>query len=97
MLRHIVFFKFHDDVRESALEEAPKLLYGLVDGIEVIRSMEIGKDILRRGHSFDLALTVTFDSLDAYLTYDTHPLHLVVKKYNQTVCKEIVAVDYEFN
>lgn len=95
MLRHIVLFRFREDVREEALEKVSQMLNGLKDKIEIIRSMEIGKDVLRRGHSFDLALTITFENLEAYKQYDTHPMHAEVKKYNLSVCTDIVAVDYE--
>lgn len=95
MFRHVVFFKFRDDVREEAIEKASEMISGLKDQIDLIRSMELGRDTLQRPISYDLSLTLTFDNVDDYLAYDAHPMHLPVKTYNRAVCKEIAAVDYE--
>ncbi|MEN6623574.1 MAG: Dabb family protein [Smithella sp.] len=97
MLKHIVFFRFREDVREEAIETVSKKLYGLEERIDLIRSIEIGKDVLRRDQSFDLALTITFDSLEEYKQYDVHPAHVEVKNYILSVRKETVSVDYIIN
>lgn len=96
MVRHVVLFKFRQDVRNEAMEKASRLLNGLKDKIEFIRSIETGKDVLGRDHSYDLALTITFDNLEDYKKYDTHPAHIEVKEFILSVRTSTVSVDYEF-
>lgn len=96
MFRHIVCFKFKDEIRDEAIAKVTANTYGLKDKIDVIRSMEIGKDVLKRNISFDLALVITFEDLAAYKKYDLHPAHVAVKSYNIAASKEIVSVDYDF-
>lgn len=96
MFRHIVCFKFKDEIREEAIPIVTANIYGLKDKIDVIRSVEVGTDVLGRKISFDLALVMAFDDQESYLAYDTHPAHAEVKKYNVAVSKEIVSVDYNF-
>lgn len=89
-------FKFRDEIRDEAINKVTANVYGLKDKIDVIRSIEIGKDVLRRKISFDLALVITFENLDDYKKYDTHPEHVAIKSYNVAASKEIVSVDYNF-
>lgn len=96
MFRHIVCFKFRDEIRDEAIATATANVYGLKDKIDVIRSIEIGQDVLRRNNSFDLALVMTFDDIDAYKEYDSHPAHAPVKSYNLAASKQIASVDYSF-
>ena len=77
MFRHLVMFKF------KTLEDAKKakeLLGELPAKIDVIRTMELGIDELRRDYSYDLAIVSTFDSKEDYLIYDNHPEHDKVRK-----------------
>ena len=94
MVKHIVMWKF----REGAEEKAEEFLSGLkaLNGqIDVIRSMEVGKNELEK-NDCGTVLIATFDSFEDLEKYKTDPRHVAVSK----LCKEIResrhAVDFEF-
>lgn len=95
MIRHIVFFKFKPEVsaaqRSSVLDE----LRSLPDKIDVIRSYEVGEDILKKPRSWDAALIGTYDDLQALEAYSRHDDHLEVALKLKDLCDEIGSVDCE--
>jgi hypothetical protein len=93
MIVHIVLFKLKDGSPES-VDSARGVLEGLRGKIPVLRSLEVGVDILRTERSYDLALTAVFDSLDDLQAYQVHPAHQEVIAYMGRVRESAVAVDY---
>ena len=55
MLTHVVFFKLKDKSQET-LNKVKNDLLALKDQISLIRSMEVGIDILHNERSFDVVL-----------------------------------------
>ena len=68
---------------------------GVFKRFEVIRSMEVGRNVLEN-NDCSAVLIATFDSFDDLEKYKTDPRHVAVSK----LCKEIResrhAVDFEF-
>ncbi len=94
MLKHIVFTRF-----ENAAEQAPAAsakLLALKDVIPEIVSIETGLDVKHSERSYDLALIVTFASLDALAVYDKHPAHETVRAYIKAHRTATATVDFEF-
>lgn len=94
MITHIVFFKLKVPSAQNAKKDA-EVLKGLDGKIDVLKSLEIGTDILHKERSFDIALTATFDSLEDLETYRTHPEHVKVAEYIKEASVRIASVDYE--
>ncbi|MFQ5465917.1 MAG: Dabb family protein [Thermodesulfobacteriota bacterium] len=94
MITHIVLFKLKDPTPEK-MEETRKVLERLRDRVPVLRSLEVGVDVLRKERSFDVALTAIFDSLDDLEAYQVHPEHRSVVDYINEVSASRAAVDYE--
>jgi hypothetical protein len=95
MITHIVFFKLSEPSSENISETVDKLL-SMSGRIPEIRSIEVGKDVLRSERSYDIALTVRFDTLEHLQAYQVHPVHAgEVVPHMKSVCSSIVAVDYE--
>jgi hypothetical protein len=94
MLRHVVFFKLANPTPEI-LQETKAVLLGMKGKIPELLDIEVGIDIVRSERSYDVALTTTFDSLDAMNAYQVHPVHVEVGKYIAGVRQSAVAVDYE--
>ena len=96
MIRHIVFFKFKPEgdasKRKSVLEE----LRALPDKIEVIRSFEVGEDVLQSARSWDAVIVATYDDLQALETYSKHDDHVEVVMKLREICDAVGSVDYEF-
>ncbi len=94
MIRHIVLFKIKDEYKA----EIPQLVenfYGMKGKIEGMIDLESGADILGSERSYDLALITLFRDRAAFDAYQTHPVHLPVKKRMHEVRVSSVACDYE--
>jgi len=94
LITHVVLFKLIDRSPE-AIEKAASVLRGLEGKVPVIRSIEVGVDVLRSQRSFDICLTVKFDSLDDLEAYQQHPEHVLVAGYIAGVRESSAVVDYE--
>ena len=100
MIRHIVMFKLKRTIDKDSLEEIKvdlkRRLEALPAKIDVIRSMEVGINVVESDRAFDVALVSTFDNLDDLETYRVHPDHQEVVRYIATVKDQSTVVDYEF-
>ena len=98
MIRHIVMFKLKKTQSEDSLEgiknEIKLRLESLPGKIDVIRTMEVGINVVTSDRAFDLALISSFDSLDDLETYRMHPAHQEVVSYIGGVKDQSAAVDF---
>ena len=98
MIRHIVMFKLKKTQNEDSLEgiknEIKLRLESLPGKIDVIRTMEVGINVVTSDRAFDLALISSFDSLDDLETYRVHPAHQEVVSYIGGVKDQSAAVDF---
>lgn len=95
MIRHIVLFKIKDEFKD----EIPSLVenfYSMKGKIEGMTDLESGMDVLHSDRSYDLALITVFDSMESFVKYQTHPVHMPVKKRMHEVRSASVACDFEF-
>ena len=94
MIRHIVLFKIKDEYK-SEIPTLVKNFYGMKGKIEGMLDLEAGQDVLHSERSYDLALITVFDNMDSFMRYQTHPVHLPVKKRMHEVRSASVACDFE--
>lgn len=94
MITHVVLFKLKDRSPE-AIEKAAGVLRGLEGKVPVIRSIEVGVDVLRSQRSYDIALTVRLETLADLEAYQTHPEHVKVADYIAMARESVAVVDYE--
>lgn len=93
MIRHIVLFK----IKPEYQQEIPQLVqnfYTMKGHVEGLLDLEAGQDILRSDRSYDLALVTTFADRAAFDAYQTHPLHLPIRKRMHEVRETSVACDF---
>ena len=95
MIRHIVLFKIKDEYK-AEIPQLVKNFQGMKGRIEGLLELEAGADILHSERSYDLALITVFDSRTSFDAYQTHPVHLPVKKRMHEVRSASVACDFEF-
>ncbi|MBR4502774.1 MAG: Dabb family protein [Clostridia bacterium] len=95
MIRHIVMFKIKDEYKDE-IPQLVKNFYGMKGKIEGMLDLEAGADLLHSDRSYDLALITVFDGMESFKAYQTHPVHLPVKKRMHEVRSASVACDYEF-
>ena len=94
MIKHIVLFKLQEGKEGEADTLVEKLRY-LPTVIDIPRSFEVGRNVVKLAVNWDVALCSTFDSVDALMEYKNHPEHDKFVDYMRTVCEPIKAVDYE--
>ena len=94
MIRHIVMFKIKDEFK-SEIPQLVQNFYGMKGRIEGMLDLEAGADVLHRERSYDLALITLFDSMESFRAYQTHPVHMPVKKRMHEVRSASVACDFE--
>ena len=78
MIKHVVLFKFKSDIENSTKQQKMIAirsdLLALKETINELRSVEVGINI-NPEESYDIALTTTFDSMEALKAYAIHPDH----------------------
>lgn len=94
MLRHYVFIRYAAGTSEEHVAEFCRRMHALRTAIPAIRSLEIGRDILREARSWDLMLNMCFDSTEALRSYQQHPLHVSLMRFNQPHVADVGAVDF---
>ena len=94
MIRHIVLFQIKDEYK-SEIPQLVKNFYGMKGKIEGMLDLEAGQDILHSDRSWDLGLVTVFDSLESFRAYQTHPVHMPVRKRMHEVRSASVACDFE--
>lgn len=74
MLTHIVFFKLKQKDTES-VEKAKNTLKSMEGKIAVLKSIQVGVNVVYSARAYDIALVTTFDSLEDMEAYQIHPVH----------------------
>lgn len=82
MIKHIVMWKFKENT-EKEMNEFLDGLKALENQIDVIKSMQVGKNI--DNDEYDAILISEFESLEDLQKYKTDPRHVRVSN----MCKEI--------
>ena len=94
MIRHIVLFKIKDEFKDE-IPQLVKNFQSMKGRIEGRLDLEAGADTLGSERSYDLALITVFQDRAAFDAYQTHPVHLPVKKRMHEVRSASVACDFE--
>ena len=98
MTKHIVMFKFRDDVtaeaRQSAREAFKEGIEALPATIPFIRSVHVGFNI-NEAEKWDICLDSLFDNLDDVKAYSVHPAHKAVAMELMKHIGERACVDFE--
>ena len=91
MLTHIVLFDV--DTPDNA-EEVVRRLTEMAPKIDVVESLEVGRDVIGSDRSWQIGLIVKLADRDALDTYATHPEHVAVLEFIRSVVVRSAAVDF---
>jgi hypothetical protein len=75
MFRHVVMFRWNDDVDQAHVRAVADSLDALPTTIPVITAYQHGPDAGVNEGNFDYVVVADFASVDDYLTYRGHPVH----------------------
>lgn len=97
MIKHIVLFKLADNSPENCAE-AVDILRSMDGKVDLLRGITVGVDNLHSARSYDIALEVLLDDMDALEAYQHDPYHCdVVKAHMHKVTDKSVAIDFDLN
>jgi hypothetical protein len=92
VITHVVSMTFQDKANR---EEAKQRLEALPVGIEQIRSMTVGLDVVGDKVAADLVLITTHHDVDDLKAYQSHPVHQEFGGWLRPLLTSRVVVDYE--
>jgi hypothetical protein len=95
MIKHVVMWKFKDEVSEADKLEMKRQLESLKGVVPALLQIEIGMDIVGKEVSKDMVLTTLFNSLSDLQSYADDPAHLKVVEFVKPLVAERAVVDYE--
>ena len=95
MIKHIVMWKFKDEVDESDKLEMKRQLEALKGVAPSLIDIEIGMDMVGKEASKDMVLYSEFNSMEDLAAYAGHPEHLKVVEFVKPLVCERAVVDYE--
>lgn len=93
MIRHIVLFRIKPEFKAD-IPELVRNFYTMKGHVEGLIDLEAGADILGSERSYDIALICTFADRAAFDAYQTHPLHMPIRKRMHEVRESSVACDF---
>jgi heme-degrading monooxygenase HmoA len=96
VLRHIVMYKFKDDVTPAQLKEVIDAFAGLSKKIETIIGFEHGTNVSKEGKSdgFTHVFVVTFKNEADRDAYIAHPAHDAYVKVVRDRREKVIVFDY---
>lgn len=94
--RHVVLFKFKDDVTEKQIDEVVKAFAALPKKIDAIKGFEWGLDasVENKAAGFTHGFILTFDSAKGRDTYLPHPAHKAFGKLVGPRLDKVLVFDY---
>ena len=78
MFRHVVMFRWNEEVTDDQVLAAGRALDGLPALVPTIRDYRHGGDAGVNSGNFDYVVVADFDDVDGYLAYRDHPDHLAL-------------------
>ncbi|HAQ61293.1 TPA: stress responsive protein [Candidatus Delongbacteria bacterium] len=99
MVKHIVMWKMKKDKgsAQSAMNalEIKKKLERLTSTIIEIKDLEVGMNFSNADRAFDVVLYTEFNTKRDFEHYLSHPEHIKVKAFIDSVIEERAIVDFE--
>jgi hypothetical protein len=96
MFRHVVLFRWIDDVSDDQIRAVSDTLAGLPAALPEIRAYHFGPDAGVNENHHQFVVVADFDSVNDYLVYRDHPVHrAIIDEHIAPVLAERAAVQYE--
>lgn len=96
MYRHVVMFKWNDDVDDAHIAETAAALDALVATIDEVGDYRHGADLGLTEGNFDYVIVGEFASVEDYVIYRDHPDHRqVIADYIAGRVSARAAVQYD--
>lgn len=96
MVKHIVLFKFMEEKKTSDMNTLIEKLRKLPEKIDLIRSYEVGANVVEGPRNYDVGLVSTFDTLADLKAYATCDPHTEFIEYMKTCVEDVKVLDFEY-
>jgi hypothetical protein len=99
LLKHVVFFKWHETVTDEKIEELVGIFAALPSKIDVIQDLEYGSDVSVEGlqKGFTHCFILTFASEKERDIYLPHPEHQALGKALGPYLNDVMVIDFVVN
>ena len=98
MFRHVVMFRWKDNIDTAATTQPLEALRRLPDLVETLRSFSVGRDAGINEGNFDVVVVAEFDDRDGYVAYRDHPEHVrVAREHLGPLIADRAAVQYDLD
>lgn len=91
MLVHLVLLRFDDPADAAEAERRMRALDGRID---VLRRLDVGRNVVPSDRAYDLGIYAEFDSVEDLETYQQHPEHIPVAEFVRERRNAVAAVDF---
>ena len=96
MIKHIVTAKLKEYTQEN-LKAQMDLMLSMKEHIPFIKEHEVHADFFHAPVSYDIVAISTFETMDDFKAYISHPYHTgVVMKESDKYVSELKITDYEY-
>jgi hypothetical protein len=96
MIRHVVMFRWADEVDDAHIDRVAAGLDALVEAIPEIHTYVHGRDLGLNAANHDYAVVADFESVEALTIYRAHPQHhRFIAELITGYAAERVATQYE--
>jgi hypothetical protein len=93
VLQHYVVLKYREGTSAAHVDTFCERMLALRATIPEIRHIEIGRDELHDARSWDLVMSMAFESVVALRAYQTHAAHTAVMAFNEPFVAHVATVD----
>jgi len=97
MIQHDMMIKLIDmpeDQKKETCQKIKKIIEGLKDDIQQIKSIHVGINISPRPITFDLIASSVYKNNEDLEIFRAHKAHLKAVEYIQTIEKQSILVDH---
>jgi hypothetical protein len=96
VFRHVVLFRWKDDVSDEQKQAFHAALLALPRQIDVVRGYHVGHDVGLADANHDFAIVAEFDCAEDYPVYRDHPVHEAFKiEHYFPLVSQRAAVQYQ--
>ena len=99
MIKHIVFFRFTEDLNRAERRERSEELSSIflpLKSLPSVSDYKVGINLSLSDYAWDVAIDSTFKSLEAFELYSKSPEHKEAIRLGKKFEKEKSVVDYKF-
>ena len=97
---HLVFWKLNgntDELKQSQSKDIIQAFRSMKNEIHGLLQLEVGQNCIEHPDAWDVSVFMVFQSRACLLSYQTHPIHLNIKRWVGPMRLDRGQVDFEID